>query len=175
MKKLILGIATCFFASISPAHAAALFDLRFFNVDDTMTANITNSDFSDQKILEIGFSQNNPYVDISSFVRPGSNTLAINLFNGPSGYTYGYDFRKDGVSIASGQCGIFNTFGCDNDSYAQGLVFTRNITFDGGTAQPVPEQAVPEPATWLMMLLGFGVIGCAMRAKRNQTLRVRYT
>jgi hypothetical protein len=27
---------------------------------------------------------------------------------------------------------------------------------------------VPEPATWAMMLLGFGAIGCMMRARRKQ-------
>ena len=36
-------------------------------------------------------------------------------------------------------------------------------------------QAVPEPGTWLMMLLGFGVLGGAMRAnKRKAAPRVRY-
>lgn len=36
-------------------------------------------------------------------------------------------------------------------------------------------QAVPEPGTWLMMLLGFGVLGGAMRAgKRQSAPRVRY-
>jgi len=32
--------------------------------------------------------------------------------------------------------------------------------------------AVPEPATWLMMMLGFGVLGSVMRRKRN--VRVTY-
>ena len=31
-------------------------------------------------------------------------------------------------------------------------------------------QAVPEPATWAMMLLGFGAVGCAMRRRRNPVL-----
>jgi hypothetical protein len=32
---------------------------------------------------------------------------------------------------------------------------------------PVIPSAVPEPATWLMMLLGFGVIGSSMRRRRS--------
>ncbi|OBX18036.1 hypothetical protein A9995_13945 [Erythrobacter sp. QSSC1-22B] len=35
--------------------------------------------------------------------------------------------------------------------------------------------AVPEPATWAMMLLGFGFVGGALRAsKRRQKLTVSY-
>ena len=33
--------------------------------------------------------------------------------------------------------------------------------------------AVPEPGTWLMMLLGFAAIGAAMRSN-TRTTRVRY-
>ena len=35
--------------------------------------------------------------------------------------------------------------------------------------------AVPEPATWMMMLMGFGLIGAAMRSNVKSGLRVRYT
>ena len=38
----------------------------------------------------------------------------------------------------------------------------------GGT--PTPLGSVPEPATWAMMLLGFGGIGMAMRARRKKGL-----
>ncbi len=35
--------------------------------------------------------------------------------------------------------------------------------------------AVPEPATWMFMLLGMAGVGFSMRRKGKQTLRVRYT
>lgn len=35
--------------------------------------------------------------------------------------------------------------------------------------------AVPEPATWLMMILGFGLVGGVMRSKRNEKLTVSYS
>lgn len=34
--------------------------------------------------------------------------------------------------------------------------------------------AVPEPGTWAMMLLGFGIVGGALRARRRQRLTVSY-
>jgi hypothetical protein len=39
-----------------------------------------------------------------------------------------------------------------------------------------PPPAVPEPATWLMMILGFGLVGGVMRAnKRRENLTVSYS
>jgi hypothetical protein len=35
--------------------------------------------------------------------------------------------------------------------------------------------AVPEPSTWLMMILGFGLVGGVMRAKRRENLSVSYS
>ena len=40
-------------------------------------------------------------------------------------------------------------------------VFLSEVTFDGGAAP------APEPASWAMMLSGFGAIGGAMRARRK--------
>jgi len=53
-----------------------------------------------------------------------------------------------------------------------------DITFDGpagsnfnGTANL---SAVPEPATWGMMLLGFGAMGGLLRTRRRPAMRIRY-
>jgi hypothetical protein len=47
----------------------------------------------------------------------------------------------------------------------------------GGVALRVSSAAVagvPEPATWAMMLVGFGAIGGALRGRQKATARVRY-
>jgi hypothetical protein len=47
-----------------------------------------------------------------------------------------------------------------------------NITLNIARA-PVVDGAVPEPATWAMMILGFGLVGGALR-RRTETSSVRY-
>ena len=34
--------------------------------------------------------------------------------------------------------------------------------------------AVPEPATWAMMLMGFGIVGAGLRGRRKPSVRVAY-
>jgi hypothetical protein len=58
-----------------------------------------------------------------------------------------------------------------NDTYAATLTADgRSLTAYAqvGTGAPVPD--VPEPATWTMMLLGFGAVGFAIRRKKSATL-----
>lgn len=63
----------------------------------------------------------------------------------------------------------FTISGLSNQAGAS-LVFD-NLRFGTSTIQ----SAVPEPATWAMMLLGFGFIGAAMRSsKRRQKLTLSY-
>lgn len=66
----------------------------------------------------------------------------------------------------------------------------RRITFNAGigetitgirflSSRPALEVdnvvfAVPEPSTWMMMLLGFGLVGTAMRSRRRSNVRVVY-
>jgi hypothetical protein len=53
------------------------------------------------------------------------------------------------------------------DNQAQGTVPTTSLV----GALNSTGGAVPEPATWAMMLLGFGAIGCAMRRRGARALR----
>jgi hypothetical protein len=46
--------------------------------------------------------------------------------------------------------------------------------FNVRNGQVIVLGAVPEPAAWAMMLLGFGFVGGAMRAARRRTVAVRY-
>ncbi|MBY0583571.1 MAG: PEPxxWA-CTERM sorting domain-containing protein [Sphingomonas sp.] len=53
--------------------------------------------------------------------------------------------------------------------------------FDNGSTAVTPGNfslsqvaAVPEPATWAMMIVGFGMIGAGIRSRKRQTVRVAY-
>ena len=51
--------------------------------------------------------------------------------------------------------------------------FDSGMAFSGITVAGVPvDNAVPEPGTWAMMLLGFGAVGFAMRRRRGATPRL---
>jgi hypothetical protein len=49
-----------------------------------------------------------------------------------------------------------------------------NIALDISTPVVTPQSAVPEPSTWTMLLLGFGMAGFALRRGAKQEARVRY-
>ena len=95
-----------------------------------------------------------------------------------------------GQVVASGGNGLSD---CCNDLFGSasfgsaGLVPFRlvyaNTQYGGGQGQAyltayennaVIEAAVPEPATWALMLLGFGMIGFAMRKRSNVRTTVSY-
>ena len=63
--------------------------------------------------------------------------------------------------------GTFNslTFSDTNPEYWHGF----NVGIDSAATS-----AVPEPGTWAMMLVGFGLIGMATRLRRRQNVRVTY-
>lgn len=46
--------------------------------------------------------------------------------------------------------------------------------FDGFKLAQITAAAVPEPATWALMILGFGAIGFAMRSRRATVSKVSY-
>jgi PEP-CTERM motif len=129
------------------------------------------------------------------------NTLAgfLNTSGSIAGYGYGslYTF----TSLAGTYGGQMFTITHDDGVavYANGVrvpgttagptsAITETVTLPGGTTvysfvygrengSPSVLQVtavVPEPATWAMMLVGFGLVGGALRRRRTVATRVRY-
>lgn len=82
-------------------------------------------------------------------------------FIGESGFTYSL---LAGTSYSAVAAGYRNT---DVGSYALAINGPGTVTF-GSTS------AVPETATWAMMLAGFGMIGFAARRRASVTTTVRF-
>jgi hypothetical protein len=121
---------------------------------------------------------------------PNAASYAGDLFNllitftVPAGAGNGsFTANLMGSLVAYGSGGVQITFanGTQTINSAAGpfIIHVNDVSFSG----TLPEgqtvlrqdisgyvQAVPEPATWAMMLLGFGGIGFAMRRRRQPTL-----
>jgi len=81
------------------------------------------------------------------------------------------------IAISSSDTITFNPFTATFGNY-QFAFNLLQLTSGGGPAAQgfltASVSAVPEPATWAMMLIGFGAIGFAMRRRNAVKTRVAY-
>ena len=98
----------------------------------------------DDQVADINFMANYEVIGI------GSRVFAQDFFRGVEGVTHYQDVYVFDESIDTVSTYV-QDFGNQNRNYA--------FRIDGG---------VPEPATWAMMLVGFGGLGVAMRSRRRQ-------
>jgi hypothetical protein len=74
------------------------------------------------------------------------------------------------------------TFGTGVTSFTMDRFFVRyqSLNYDDGTIEIIggsasglgTESVIPEPATWAMLIAGFGMIGAAMRRRRNGNMAI---
>lgn len=82
----------------------------------------------------------------------------------------GYTTAGDNGGITNNQPYIKNSVIFNLGAFNGSLSSVSNLRFQYGTALTDPSlTAVPEPATWAMMLLGFAGIGVSMRRRRPKT------
>ena len=89
------------------------------------------------------------------------NTLGISLDTGSNAFNYKVNGQLLGSVGANGSLGIQSTI-LQTHNTTDGIVDVAhwdNLSTGG---------AVPEPATWAMMLVGFGGLGAVLRRRRNQ-------
>lgn len=88
-----------------------------------------------------------------------SQVFATATYDGGNRFdVYRYDIGALGGNLSS------IVFAASNAAFPQGAPFLAAVTtsFEGGAG------AVPEPATWAMMIMGFGVVGAAVRRRRHR-------
>jgi len=173
MKDYLIGAATIVAAlSVAPAADAAVFtpaDVSNFAVsfdpDGTISANIGNRGLSGAfedtfnfDLLSDGTGSGGVIATFSSM----RNMITL-TFASINGTPIPIETLSNGFTSAS--AGGINLFAGANSIVIRGTA-ARNASY-GGNITFVPN--VPEPATWAMMLIGFGMVGAATRYRRRGT------
>ena len=115
-----------------------------------MTSSVTASSLFYQNLAGIG----------PTFV-PGTSTYVFNTLAG-FGDTYGANAFVSAFGVGNGS-GAGISFNALADNLALTTTAgTRSVNFASSATS-----AVPEPATWAMMLMGFGMVGAGLRSRRN--------
>lgn len=58
-------------------------------------------------------------------------------------------------------------YGCNRAGFTHNGCGLGEVAFRSASIEAPPPGAVPEPATWAMLILGFGVVGATMRSRRR--------
>jgi hypothetical protein len=99
----------------------------------------------------VGLSNSSGYIN---YIQPASNSGGVaSGVIGPGNY-----YLQFISQVTDSQYGYQGPNG--------GSSFSHNFSFQLSTPQ-----AVPEPTSWIMMLVGFGMIGATIRSRRAKTLR----
>ena len=119
---------------------------------------VSSSDFSSPLSVKFAGTTN-----AFSFANVSNSSGTANAFGTDGSLLQTINFSGFPTTVA------FATTGINSISFSStGQFGVDNFSF--GDVQG----AVPEPATWMMMLLGMAGIGFSMRRKKDTTLRVRY-
>ncbi len=126
---------------------------------------------------------------MQSITADATGTLALNWLEGARPDIFGGGYKGDQtyeVWLDASLLGTFSTVSGQNfttrslnaaviggNSYNlvfKGLSQSDNTAFlDDVSASVTPSGAVPEPATWAMLILGFGLVGVSLRRRETAT------
>lgn len=163
------------------AQASSSATLKNAVVVTTAVSNWIASDSVSKWVSSTSSAQSNPgyYAYSNTFTADAADILSFN---------YAVDDKIErvllnGVEIAGAFSGSYRSFSSARVSGFQAgsntLTFLISNNIPGQNANVNPSGfrfsasalgAVPEPATWLTMILGFGVIGAMMRRRKNRNV-----
>ena len=182
MRKLALGLAALAVIASSPA-VAAQYNFTFDTTDtlfggtfQTIRGVFTTSDTATQ----VGGQTAYAITGISGTI---NGTAITGLFAAPGGQTYNYFttgptfLDGSGVTFNAGAAQniqFFHQDGVANDRYRVNGNGTISSFGPATSSLVATAGAVPEPASWAMLILGMGAIGFAMRRRSNVRTTVSY-
>lgn len=171
---LLLAAAALGSTAIAPAASASV------SIGDTVTCSYSNLCSSYDETVKNGaeYEADGLRFDFSTDLLTISSTLPRGILKLPGYGARRLTFQNDTVNFTSATLLASTFHGLDQSVIsvtANGLVLdlhdvvntfgvVATISLGASTAPAVA--AVPEPATWAMMLLGFGMIGAAARRRR---------
>ena len=173
LKIAAASIALSAIVASAPA-SAAMFDFTFDTTDtlfggdsQTIRGTFTTTDTPVDRFGFMGLA----ITGISGTINGAAITGLSDNFGNPFYYiTTGPTFLDgSGVRFNAGPAmniAFFHQDNVANDRYRVNGNGTISA-FGTATSRPSAVAAVPEPATWAMMLVGFGMMGAAMRYRRR--------
>jgi hypothetical protein len=163
--KLFSAIGVATLALAAPAHAS---ELLF--------------DFSGPSGTAVFQLASSPTPDYVNTVLPGSDQFGFNnvvgVYDGVAGTASTINFGEgivaslnivaNGLGFTQFSSPTLFTGSASAPTFLTGSFTLNNPFFGNGnlTISPIASD-VPEPATWIMMILGFGLVGAAMRIRRR--------
>jgi hypothetical protein len=174
MRRLVLGLIGASALTMASAASATI------TVDATSFTSYSGPTSTDGVTTTIGYEDTGlakpAFTEWLIFTNTLNGIYSVTLDTSSRSVDFTSAFLWDGVNQFAlslvGSVGANEFWGLDDTLLAAGqyeLVVNGNNTGTGslGGTITITDQAVPEPATWAMMLLGFGAIGWQLRRRRT--------
>ena len=181
MKKLLTAATVALLASTAAPALAA--DLIGVQVTGTLLYPDQNTNYLGQTPVTTTVSSGVEFAPgffgADGGIDVGANTVTFitNHTGGYGGGTFnGYRLDFAGRKVTSFSLANGNTYQ-PAASFSGSSVFINVLgtSADGGNVVfDIQTSAVPEPATWAMMMLGFGMVGFGLRSRPKSSVRVTY-
>ena len=110
------------------------------DVDDSMSVTIDSEDGARTNTYSASFGDSR-VLDISNDILGLESSLRLELTNDTAGYSFDWTLEVDGELILRARCGDFNVFGCANNSYDTGNVYSATIVFKIISDEPFNDQS----------------------------------